>query len=346
MTAVLERDSTFDGVFFVCVKTTGIFCRPTCPARKPRPENVEFFSTVRDCLSAGFRPCKRCRPLEPSGTPPAWLRPLLEVVEGKPRERITDADLGALGLEPVRVRRWFQKHHGMTFHAYHRARRLGLALGHLSDGDEVTEVAHSSGFESASGFREAFERWFGDPPGRARDARVLVVERILTPLGPMVAAATGEGLALLEFADRRMLETQVRRLRKHLSCRFALGSHPWIEQARSELDEYFEGRRKTFDVALELPGTPFQRAAWEALLDIPYGETRSYEAQAKCVGRPGAYRAVGRANGDNRIAILVPCHRVIQRNGSLSGYGGGLWRKRRLLELERANARKADADPT
>ena len=338
MTALLERDASFEGVFYVCVKTTGIFCRPTCPARKPRPENVEFFPSVRDCLSAGFRPCKRCRPLEPAGAPPEWLRPLLEEVERHPTKRLTDVDLAALGLDAVRVRRWFQRHHGMTFHAYHRARRLGLALGHLNGGEELDQVAHSSGFESASGFREAFGRWFGDAPGRVRSDTALVVDRILSPLGPMVAAATDEGLALLEFADRRMLETQIRRLRRHLSCRFVLGTHEHIARTREELGEYFEGARKVFEVPLVTPGTPFQQAAWKALLDVPYGETRSYNTQASAIGRPGASRAIGRANGDNRLAVIVPCHRVIQSDGSLSGYGGGLWRKRWLLEHERAHA--------
>lgn len=338
MTALVERDASFEGVFFVCVKTTGIFCRPTCPARKPLAKNVEFFSSIGDCLAAGFRPCKRCRPLERAGETPDWLRPLLERVERDPSQRITDADLKAMEIDPARVRRWFRQNHGMTFHAYHRARRLALALGHLKDGAALDEVGPATGFESASGFREAFGRWFGDAPGRAREGDSLVIQRLLTPLGPMVAGASDEGLALLEFGDRRMLETQIRRLRGHLGCHFVLGRHPIIEQTERELAEYFEGTRKNFDVPLVLPGTPFQRAAWEALLEIPFGETRTYEGQARLIGRTGAQRAVGRANGDNRIAIIVPCHRVVRTGGALSGYGGGLWRKRWLLDHEKARA--------
>ena len=338
MTALLERDASFEGLFVVGVKTTGIFCRPTCPARKPLPENVEFFGTIDEALASGFRPCKRCRPLEPAGGPPDWLRPLLEEVERNPTRRLRDADLRQLGYEPARVRRWFVAHHGMTFQGYHRARRLGHALENIGRGAEIEDAGYASGFESASGFREAFGRWFGETPARARRAQPLVVERLTTQLGPMVAAATDDALALLEFADRRMLETQIERLQRRLGCRFVIGSNAILERTKAELAAYFRGELQDFSVPLELAGTDFQTAAWRALLQIPYGATRSYEEQARVCQRPGAYRAIGRANGDNRLAIIVPCHRVIRTDGSLSGYGGGLWRKRWLLDHERKHS--------
>jgi AraC family transcriptional regulator of adaptative response/methylated-DNA-[protein]-cysteine methyltransferase len=333
--AVQNRDSTYDGVFFVAVRTTGIFCRPGCPARKPLKDNVEFFRTVRDALSSGYRPCKRCRPLELNGRAPDWLEGLLAEVERDPSRRWTDADLRALSIDPVRVRRWFRANHGMTFHAYQRARRLGLALGQIQNGADVTGTAFEHGFESLSGFRGAFERLFGATPGRSRDSTRVVVTRLLTPLGPMVAGATDEGVCLLEFTDRRMFETQIKRLQKLLDCVMAPGSNDHITRLGDELKRYFEGSLEAFTVPLITPGTEFQRAVWDQLRRIPYGKTTSYERMAREIGRPGAQRAVGRANGDNRIAIVLPCHRVVRSDGSLCGYGGGLWRKRYLLEHER-----------
>ncbi|MCP3916330.1 MAG: bifunctional transcriptional activator/DNA repair protein Ada [bacterium] len=340
--ALVKRDPDFEGVFFVGVRTTGIFCRPTCPARKPKAENVDFYPSVRDALAAGFRPCLRCRPLEPEGEPPAWLRPLLAEVERDPARRWRDQDLREQGLEPARVRRWFQRAHGMSFHAYSRARRLGVAFGAMRQGADVTGTAAGSGWESESGFRDAFAKLFGEAPTRAKDVRTRVVTtRLITALGPMLVGATDEGVCLLEFCERRMLETQVKRLRHLLGAAFVPGENEHTHRAEEELAEYFRGDRTTFDWPLVMPGTPFQVAVWEALLKIPYGETRSYDQQARQLEKPGAQRAVGKANGDNRLAIVVPCHRVVRSDGSLSGYGGGLWRKRALLDLE-TGARIAD----
>ena len=159
--------------------------------------------------------------------------------------------------------------------------------------------------------------------------------RIETPLGSMIAAAFDDKLVLLEFADRRMVPTQLKRLERHLGCRYEKAESPVFDTVRRQLDEYFAGTRRSFDVPLAVPGTPFQRKAWDALRRIPWGATRSYAEQAVAIGRETAVRAVARANGDNRIAIIIPCHRVIGSDGSLTGYGGGLWRKQRLLELER-----------
>ena len=333
--ALLARDNRYEGVFVVGVKTTGIFCRPSCPARKPRPENVEFFPAAKGALLAGYRPCLRCRPLEAAGAAPDWLAGLLAEIEEDPERRWRDEDLRARGLDPARVRRWFQQSHAMTFHAYQRARRLGVALGRIRAGEELTDTAYAAGYESESGFRDAFARLFGTPPGRARELAPAVVTRLLTPLGPMVAAASGDALLLLEFADRRMLEKQIDRIRRQVPARFVPGDNPILARTQVELDEYFAGTRRGFTVPLDTPGSPFQRAVWDGLRAIPYGETRSYLEQARAIGRPDAVRAVARANGDNRIAILIPCHRVIGSNGELTGYGGQLWRKKALLERER-----------
>jgi AraC family transcriptional regulator of adaptative response/methylated-DNA-[protein]-cysteine methyltransferase len=333
--ALSERDGSFDGVFFAAIRTTGIFCRPTCSARKPRPENVEFYPSVRHALVAGYRPCLRCNPMQPEGAAPQWIEKLIQRVEQNPSKRWKDADLRAEDLDPARVRRWFLRHHGLTFQAYQRARRLGLALGRIRQGEKWEGVGYTHGFESASGFHEAFARTFDAKPNRAGELSTVVTTRILTPLGPMIAGATGDGICLLEFADRRMLETQLDRVRKWFGAAPVPGSNHHIEKLRSELDNYFTGSLTRFTVPLLLKGTEFQMAAWRQLLEIPYGETISYEQQARAIGRLGAQRAIGKANGDNRIAIVIPCHRLVRHNGHLCGYGGGLWRKQFLLDLER-----------
>lgn len=334
LSAFLERDPSWDGLFYTGVVTTGIFCRPTCPARKPRPENLQFFPTAREALQAGYRPCRRCRPVEPAGSPPEWLRPLLDAVESEPERRWRDADLHAMGLHPERVRRWFQRYHGMSFHAYCRARRLGLAMGRLREGDGVLDAGLAHGWESASGFQEAVRRWLGNAPREAATGRTVWLERLATPIGTFLAGATDNALCLLEFADRRQLETQLTRLQRNLRCRFLPARNEIIGLAEQQLEQYFSGERRRFDIPLELAGTPFQETVWRALLEIPYGATESYAELARRIGRPTAVRAVARSNGDNRIPIIIPCHRVIGADGRLTGYGGGLWRKQRLLELE------------
>jgi len=333
--AFRSRDSQFDGVFYTAVRTTGIFCRPSCPARKPKSDHLEYFPTVRDALFAGYRPCKRCRPLDPAGAPPAWLESLLRRIDEDPTRRWHDSDLRQLGLNPLRVRRWFQSNHAMTFHAYQRARRLGMALGRIRNGGDLTDSAYEHGFESFSGFRDAFQKLFGVTPGRSRSQRHVVVNRIFTPLGPMLVGVLDDSLCLLEFCDRRMLETQVRRLQHRLDCVMTPGESPVIAEVEQQLKTYFEGKRREFDVPLVTPGTEFQQRVWDGLRQIPFGQVTSYAAQAKRLGCPEAVRAVARANGDNRICIIIPCHRVIGTDGQLCGYGGGIWRKRFLLDLEK-----------
>ena len=334
MRAFMRGDAAFDGIFITAVRTTGIFCRPTCTAKKPRPENVRFYGTPREALLSGFRPCKRCRPLEAPGDTPGWLRPLLLALEKDPTQRWRDSDLRARDLSPERVRRWFQTHHGMTFHAYSRARRLGSALGQVQGGSQVTRAAFESGYGSLSGFQEAFQRYFGASPTAVEGSSVIRVDRLATPLGPMLVGATDTDLCLLEFVDRRMLPTQVERLRRRLGAVFVPDRNDIIEQTELEIGEYFDGRRRDFTVPTVTPGTEFQEAVWSALTHIPYGQTVSYGDLAAQVGRPAAVRAVGTTNGLNALAIIVPCHRVIGGDGKLVGYGGGLWRKKRMLELE------------
>ncbi len=333
--ALVRSDRSYDGIFFVGVRTTGIFCRPTCRAKKPRPENVEYFPLARDALLAGYRPCRRCRPLDDGHRPPEWITSLLRRVDRAPTARVRDTDLRAMSIDPSRVRRYFRKHYGMTFHAYHRARRMGLALSDVRRGRNLGRVALRHGYDSPSGFRYAFRRVFGAAPTGSGTATCLLARWLETPLGGVLAIADEDGLCLLEFADRRALDTQITTLRRRLDAAIVPGRNSHLDAIADELTRYFDGTLARFTVPLVLPGTPFQVDVWRRLQMIPYGETSTYGVLAADLGRGGAHRAVGRANGDNRIAIVIPCHRVVRSDGTLCGYGGGMWRKRWLLEHEK-----------
>jgi AraC family transcriptional regulator of adaptative response/methylated-DNA-[protein]-cysteine methyltransferase len=337
--AFSRKDAGYDGVFFVAVKSTGIFCRPSCPSR-PDPANVEFFGSVKDCLFAGYRACKRCRPLETNGAPPPWVAELMKRVEAAPERQLRAGDLRVLGVSPERARRWFKEHYGMSFVAWCRGQRLAGAFTQIRNGAKIDDVVFDSGFESHSGFRDAFSRTFGDAPGRARGTGgSIITEMIESPLGPLLAGASEEGICLLEYTDRRMLEHNFETMRRRFGCAVVPGRHRLLDQLKAELGEYFAGKRRHFAVPLSARGTPFQEKVWNELRKIPHGETISYDELARRVGQPTAQRAVARANGMNRICILIPCHRVIGKDGSLTGYGGGLWRKRLLLDLERSYTR-------
>lgn len=223
----------------------------------------------------------------------------------------------------------------MTFHTYTRTRRLAVILDTLEQRDAMSS-------EHSPPQPEDLAQILGLPffrPGASAlsSEESISLRRIDTPIGPMIAGATAEGLCLLEFSDRRMLETQLRRVTKRLDRPLSAKPNPHIDQIEAELREYFRGDRDSFGVPLVLAGTPFQETVWHALLEIPYGETVSYDELARRVDCPGGQRAVGGANGDNRIAIVVPCHRVIRSDGALGGYGGGLPRKQHLLDLEKGS---------
>lgn len=254
---------------FIAVTTTGIFCRPGCPAPAPLPANVERLATARAALFAGYRACLRCRPLEADG-------------------------------EPV------------TDDARRRAERLRPIL---------------------SAARRTRRRRSG--------ASAVVVSMLATPLGRVLAGATEQGICLLEFTDRPMLPTQLEVLRRRLGLMIVAGRHPHLERLQAELEEYFAGRRTSFEVPVVAPGSPFQERTWAQLRSIPVGETLSYEELAAKVGRPAAQRAVGTANGANRLALVIPCHRVVRKNGETGNYGGGRWRKAWLLAHEQRMSAEA-----
>ncbi|MDA7980852.1 MAG: methylated-DNA--[protein]-cysteine S-methyltransferase [Pirellulales bacterium] len=333
--ALLRRDDAYEGLFYFCVRTTGIFCRPTCSARKPKRKNVIFVPNVEEAFARGYRPCKVCRPLESAGQIPAWAAPLFELAESVNGKRIVDQDIRNAGIEPTRARRFFKQRYGMTFHAFCRAERLGKAMAGIQNGTSIEGAVLDGGYQSASGFREAFARLFGTPPAKSRELECLRTEILESPLGPMLAVAGDGGLCLLEFLDRRAIESQCAVLQRLFNAGVAPGEHRYLIQIQEELSEYFAGSRTEFDVPLDLRGTPFQLKVWKKLLKIPHGKTTSYARLAQQTGNPQARRAVGRANGQNRLAILVPCHRVVRSDGNLCGYGGGLWRKQWLIDHER-----------
>ncbi|RKX44743.1 MAG: XRE family transcriptional regulator [Verrucomicrobia bacterium] len=332
------QDTCYEGVFITAVKTTGIFCRPSCRARKPKAENVVFYDTAQEAMQNGFRPCKVCKPMELLNETPEHVKAIIAELHQNPYLGIKDYGLRQRGIEPSQIRRWFKKHHNITFHAYQRMLRINAAFNSINKGETVTNSAFGSGYESLSGFNESYRAIFGGSPTSADGKAVLNIVRFTTPIGPMFACASDKGVCLLDFTDRRMLETEFKDLCKRLNAVILPGGNPHLDQVQHEMKEYFAAQRKRFTVPLHAPGTDFQKSVWKILQEIPYGETRSYKQQAIALGNPKATRAVASANGYNRIGIIIPCHRVIGSDGSLTGYGGGLHRKKWLLDFEKANS--------
>ncbi len=334
--AFIERDTSFEGVFFVGVKTTGIFCRPTCPA-KPKRENIEFYHSAAEAMKNGYRPCKVCKPLEKLGNPPDSIKRLLKNMEENPSVKIKDSNLREMGLDPNQVRRWFLKNHKQTFHAYQRMYRANNAFQRLQSDQSITDVAYDSGYDSLSGFNNMFKHIIGVSPTNSRDKHIVNIERIETDMGLMIAAATDKGICMFEFADYKLIDLEFRQLSEAFKAPLVQGENPHFKTLRQQLDEYFKGLRKEFDIPLDLAGTEFQKQVWFSLQQIPYGCTTTYARQAELIGKPSSVRAVANANGKNKISIILPCHRVIGADGTLTGYGGGIWRKKKLLEFEKAN---------
>lgn len=336
--ALLQKDAEYEGVFFVGVNTTGIFCRPSCPARKPKFEHCEFFENAQQALLAGFRPCKRCQPLSHPGKMSEIIDTLVKAIEAEPEKRWKEKDFDVLNIHAATARRHFKKRFNMTFVEYARARRMGIALKKIRQGGKVIDTQLDLGYQSNSGFRDAFAKIMGIPPVNASKAPLQLKAAWLdTRLGPMVAISDESALYLLEFVDRRGLEKEIERLRIKQNACIIPEITPPIEMIQEEVALYFEGNLKKFKTPLHFIGSEFQKMAWHALIQIPYGQTRNYGEHAQLIGYETAFRAVANANGANQLAIVVPCHRIIQKNGMLGGYGGGLVRKEWLIEHEKQN---------
>ena len=328
--AVLARDRSFDGRFVTGVLTTGIYCRPSCPARHPRRENVRFFTYGQEAETAGLRPCLRCRPNEVSRDEAAVSRAItiLEQAEEAPAL----ADLAAqVGYSPAHFQRVFKRAVGLSPAQFLRARRVERAREALSEGASVTEAIYEAGFAASSRFYDASEGRMGMAPSAWRDGgRGVTIHWAVVPttLGQMLVAATAKGVCRLSFAEGR----------DELARRFPMADlvegdpefAALLEQVVSAVEQPGDSRA----IPLDVQGTAFQEAVWRELQRIPPGETRSYAQIAAAVGKPAAVRAAGSANGANNVAVLIPCHRVIRSDGSLGGYAYGLDIKRELLRRE------------
>lgn len=334
--ALLARDPAYDGLWFVGVSTTGIFCRLTCPARKPRRENVAFFDSAAAAEAAGYRACLRCKPLAATSGSDLVAR-LRALVAADPDRRWTAAAVAALGYDAGTVRRAFHREYGQSFLAYARAQRLGQAVERLASGAPVIEAQLDAGYDSGSGFREAIGRLLGQAPARVQGLFALQARWIDTPIGAMLAVADPDGLHLLEFVERKGLPRELERLQARRGA-IHFGDGPVLAQTAAEVERYFRGEGRGFGVPLAAQGSAFERQVWATLRDIPSGTTQTYGGLAARIGRPEAVRAVARANGANTVAIIVPCHRVIGSDGAMVGYGGKIWRKQWLLEHERRMA--------
>ncbi|MFK8053004.1 MAG: bifunctional transcriptional activator/DNA repair enzyme AdaA [Woeseiaceae bacterium] len=332
--ALLDRNPDHDGRWFVGVRTTGIFCRSICPARKPKFSNCVFYKTAARCLNEGFRPCQRCHPLKPAAEADSVIHDLLGRLHQDPGYRWSEQAIVDLGYDPSSVRRRFQRHFGMTFLALARQHRLGRAFTTLDKKATILEAQLEAGFDSPNGFRRAFAQLLGIKPNQLQQGSDLRADWIDSPLGPLVAVGDSTGVSLLEFVDRKALPSELKKLVNRYNNRVCIGRFQPVAQLADELGGFFAGNRESFHTPLHFNGSEFSQSVWRALQDIPAGETRSYAEIAESIGRRNAVRAVARANGANQLAIVVPCHRVIGSDGNLTGYGGGLWRKQKLIELE------------
>lgn len=298
--ALLNRDTKYVGIFYAGVKTTSVFCISTCRARKPKKKNVEFYKSYKAAMDNGFRPCKICCPTENANEAPQQVQQAIQFVKENPKEKISDARLREADISPELVRRWFKKHYGLTFHAFQRMYRINNAYKELKDGKKTTDTAFELGYESLSGFGYTFKKLLGKSPSKSQNKNIVLINRLTTPLGPMFVGATDNGICLLEFTDRKMLETEFRDLQKLLKAQILIGENQHIKQAKKELKEYFDGKRKNFEVALDTPGTDFQQEAWIALHTVPFGETTTYQNQAIKIKNP---KAVLDKDNKNKVTI-------------------------------------------
>ena len=328
--AFTARNRAFDGMFVGAVKTTGIYCKPSCPARHPLPHNVEYFADGEGARAAGYRACLRCKPDEISRDREAVAKAirLIERAEDLP---LLDEIAAAVGYAPHHFHRLFKRDTGVTPAAYARALRAKRTETMLTKADTVTAALYEAGYQSPSRFYAAAPDRLGMTPsawkrgGAGVTIRYAVVD---TVLGKMLLAATAKGICRLSFDED---ESELRR-------RFP---NALIEAGGDAMADLVEGAVAACadpahmpDLPLDVAGTAFQQAVWDELRRIPPGETRSYAAIAAAVGKPAAVRATGSANGANNVAVLIPCHRVIRTDGSLGGYAYGLERKEELLRRE------------
>ena len=328
--AFMRRDRGWDGRVIGAVKTTGIYCKPSCPAKRPKRENVEFFATAEEARAAGFRQCLRCKPDE-VGRDRAAIAEAVKLIDAA-EEAPTLAEIAsAVGYAPHHFQRLFKRDLGVSPADYARALRNRRTETALKTNDRVTDAVYDAGYGAPSSFYSDAKERLGMTPSAWRDGgrgATIRWTHFDSPLGQMLIAATSKGICRLTFDDS---EASLHRLFPNATIVEDAGSlRELIEGALAAIERPLAARELPIDVA----GTAFQEAVWRELRKIPPGETRSYAEIAAAIGQPKAVRAVGTANGDNHVAVLIPCHRVIRSDGTLGGYAGGLDRKRKLLDAE------------
>ncbi|HEV2388270.1 MAG TPA: bifunctional DNA-binding transcriptional regulator/O6-methylguanine-DNA methyltransferase Ada [Candidatus Acidoferrales bacterium] len=343
--AVAERDSRFDNQFVFGVRSTGIYCQPSCPARRPRPEQMVFFDAPEAAERSGYRPCRRCSPRGDSPNPQAKQLARLcgemdRILAAEPDRRLTLARLAqTAGMSLHQLARIFRRLLGVTPRQYVDTQRLREVKALLRRGANVTDALYGAGYGSSSRLYERAPSQLGMTPAAYRRGGERIQMRytvVSCPLGRLLVAATERGISAVYLGDSDA------RLAAELAREFPRAS---IQRDRESLErwvgaivEHLRGRQPLADLPVDVQATAFQRRVWEELRRIPYGATRSYSEIARAIGRPGAVRAVARACATNPASIVIPCHRVVREDGSLAGYRWGLDRKRALIAKEKAVA--------
>lgn len=337
--AVIARDHGHDGKFVFAVSTTGVFCRPSCPARRPRRENVTFFSNPDQAEKAGFRACLRCRPRLLGGDPQSdSAKQICRYIERHLDESVTLNQLGKVFRQsPFHLQRRFKAALGITPHAYADSCRLRLLKRNLQSGDNVTRAMYDAGYGSSSRLYEKTASHLGMTPDKYRRGAIAATIRYAcadSPLGRMLVAATDQGVCAIQFArtDGELIQGLKREFPFAVRKLDDGGLQEWIAAMLSKMT----GRELNASLPLDIRATAFQRRVWTHLQSIPFGATRSYRDVAKAIGQPSASRAVARACATNPVAVAIPCHRVVREDGNISGYRWGVERKKKLLEMEQA----------
>ena len=332
---VIDRDARQDGRFVFAVRTTGIYCRPSCPSRRPRRDSVEFFGTTQEAERAGYRACLRCKPTQVSEQAQYVMRArqLLDSAEGT----LTLAQLGkGVGLSPFHLQRLFKRATGLSPREYQAARRMQKIKTQLRKGEVVTTALYEAGFSSPSRLYENADQQLGMTPGtyRRRGAGTKITYALAaSPLGRILIAATDRGLCAVRFGENA--QSMEQELRAEFSGAVLHRDDNAMRRYLEPLVASLRGDNTTIDLPLDLRATAFQQKVWNQLRQIPRGETRSYSDIAREIGKPAAVRAVARACAANPVAVAIPCHRVVRRDGELAGYRWGLDRKQKLLKAER-----------
>jgi AraC family transcriptional regulator, regulatory protein of adaptative response / methylated-DNA-[protein]-cysteine methyltransferase len=335
--AVVARDASHDDEFVFAVSSTGVYCRPSCPAKRPRRENVQFFGTADAAEKAGYRACLRCRPRAMGGNAQArMVKAICRYIEQHLDEPVTLARLGAnFLLSPFHLQRTFKAALGVTPRAYADSCRMNQFKTHLRAGHSVTRAMYDAGYGSSSRLYERTAAQLGMAPDKYRRGAIATVVRYTcaeSPLGRMLIAATDQGICAIQFADS---DEELEQGLKH-EFPFAVRRRDDGAMAawKGQLLRHLQGDKLNSALPLDIQATAFQRKVWEHLQSIPFGATRSYSEVAKGIGQPTAVRAVARACASNPVAVAIPCHRVVRENGDPGGYRWGVERKNALLELE------------